>query len=57
MTTKPETEQERLKREREEAEAVEYYRKQQSERSRVAKFMGCSIDKVVRGRDGGWTTR
>jgi hypothetical protein len=57
MTTKPETEQERLKREREEAEAVEYYRKRQSERARVAKFMGCSIEKVVRGRDGGWTTR
>jgi hypothetical protein len=57
MTTKPETEQERLKRELEEAEALVYYRQQQSERARVAKFMGCSIDKVVRSRDGGWTTR
>jgi hypothetical protein len=33
------------------------YRQQQHERARVARFMGCSIDKVVRGRDGGWTTR
>jgi hypothetical protein len=57
MTTKPETEQERLKRETEEHEAMVRFKQQQSERARVAKFMGCSIDKVVRHRDGGWTTR
>jgi hypothetical protein len=54
MTTKPETEQDR---EQEMAELLAKHRQQQSERARVAKFMGCSIEKVVRGRDGGWTTR
>jgi hypothetical protein len=57
MTTKPDTEMEQLNRETEEQEAMVRFKQQQSERARVAKFMGCSIDKVVRGRDGGWTTR
>lgn len=52
MTTKPETEQEPTP-----EQIRERLKQQQSERARVAKFMGCSIDKVVRGRDGGWTTR
>jgi hypothetical protein len=54
---KPETEMERLKRETEDLEDMVRVKRQQHERARVARFMGCSIDKVVRGRDGGWTTR
>jgi hypothetical protein len=51
MTTEPKTE------EQQRAEEIVRLRELQAERARVAKFMGCSIDKVVRGRDGGWTTR